>query len=86
MQTHPSTNPLGRVLDVIFGERLRGEDAERAREEGPPRAVRVAYDILHLGSVLSVVVLFLWSRGWLPFVDSRGESIWFWHEIGRAHV
>jgi hypothetical protein len=82
MPTHPSKNSLSRVLDVIFGARLQGEDAERARAERPPRSVRAAYDILHLGSFLSVVVLFLWSHGWLPFVESQGESIWFWYAFG----
>ena len=82
MPTHPSTNLFGRVLDVIFGARLDGEDDERARADGPPRAVRVVYDILHLASALSVLVLLLWTQGWLPFVGSRGESIWFWHALG----
>ena len=69
-------NMLDRVLDIIFGKKLEGEDADRARVAGPPQWMRTAYLFLHTGSILVALVLLIWSWGWIPFNDSPIDSIW----------
>ena len=69
-------------MDLIFGKRLEGEAAERARAEAPPPWAQNVYSVLLLASVLAVTGVFLWGQGWLPFTDSRISRDWFWLAFG----
>ena len=76
MPPAPATNLPGRVLDVIFGKKLEGEDAERALAERPPKWACTVYGALLWASFLVAFALLAWDWGWIPFVDSRIDTIW----------
>ena len=82
MATHPPTNLAGRFLDVVFGKKLEGEEAARARGEGLPSWARRIYGVLLWSSFLGAVALFMWSKGWLPFVDTKIDSVWALAALG----
>ena len=77
-------NLLDRVLDVIFGKKLEGEDAERPKLDGPPQWMRTVYLFLHTGSILVALILVIWSWGWIPFNDSPIDSIWGLAALGAG--
>ncbi|MBF0664188.1 MAG: hypothetical protein IR159_01355 [Brevundimonas sp.] len=86
MATHPPTNLASRFLDVVFGKKLEGEEAALARGEGLPQWVRQGRHVLIWSTVLGFIATFLWSRGWLPFVDTRIDSIWPVAAVGLSAV
>lgn len=71
-----------RALDWLFGKAGTPEDRALAEASRPPRAMQTAFDVLHLASACAVLVTFPWSYGWLPFVDSRIDSLWFSLALG----
>ena len=75
-------SPLTRVLDFLFGKSLTPEEKRRFEAARPPKAIESAYRVLYLASFLAVLTVFLWSYGWLPFVDSRLDRGWFWPVFG----
>lgn len=73
---------MTRVLDFLFGKSLTTEERRGFDESQPPKVIENVYRVLHLVSAAAVLVIFLWSYGWLPFVDSRLENRWFWPVFG----
>jgi hypothetical protein len=76
-------NLFGRVLDVVFGKKLEGEDDVRARAAAwAPQWARTAFLGLQTGSILVAFALLFWSWGWMPFTDSRIDSLWALAALG----
>ncbi|MDZ4111192.1 MAG: hypothetical protein U1E18_16530 [Brevundimonas sp.] len=75
---------LDRVLDVIFGKTLEGEDAERvrARAQHLPKWACTVYFALLWTTFLGATALFAWHWGWIPFLESRIDSIWALAALG----
>ena len=71
-----------RVLEAVFGKQGTPAEQALAKAARPPRNIRTAYAFLHGASACSVLALFLWSHAWLPFVESRISSMWFWSAFG----
>ncbi len=69
---------IDQVLDAVFGKVGTPEEQALAKAARPPRNIQTAYDILHAASFFSVLVLFLWSHAWLPFVETRIGGNWLW--------
>lgn len=84
MPPTPAKNLLDRVLDVVFGKKLEGEEAERARALAArlPRWASTIYFFLLWASVLLAGALLAWHWGWIPFLDSRIDSIWSVAAVG----
>src|SRR5690606_978347 len=61
-------------------------EAALARGEGLPQWVRQGRHVLIWSTVLGFIATFLWSRGWLPFVDTRIDSIWPVAAVGLSAV
>ena len=76
-----ANNLFGRVLDIVFGKKLEVED-ERARAAWAPQWARTVLLILQTGSILVAFTLLFWSWGWIPFTDSRVDSIWALAALG----
>ncbi len=76
MPPDPAKNLLDRFLDVVFGKKLEGYDADRARAEWAPQWARTGYFVLSGASIFLAFAILAWSWGWLPFMDSRVDSIW----------
>ena len=77
-------NLLDRVLDIIFGKKLEGEDAEllRARAQHLPKWASTVYLALLWTTFLGATALLAWHWGWIPFLESRIESIWSLAALG----
>ena len=82
MTPSPSPSITSRVLDIVFGKRGTPEEQALAIAARPPRKVQIPYEILLLLSVCLVLITFLWSYGWLPFVESRISNIWLLLALG----
>jgi len=82
MTPSPTPSITSRVLDIVFGKHGTPEEQELAKAARPPRNVQMPYDILHVFSVCLMLVMFLWSYGWLPFVESRISNTWFLLALG----
>lgn len=69
-------------LDFVFGKRRTPEEQALAKAALPPRNIRRIYDLMHLLSAASVLIVFLWTFGWLPLGESRLDRGWFWPVFG----
>lgn len=82
MTPSPSPSIASRVLDIVFGKKLEGEEAERALAERPPQWASTVYLVLSGALVFLAFALLAWSSGWIPFIESRIDSIWAGAALG----
>lgn len=66
MSPAPAKNLLSRVPDIVFGKRLEGTAAERARAERPPQWVRRIIGGLYIAWFLLFILWELGKLGWFP--------------------
>lgn len=59
------------MLDAMFGRRFTPEELVFAKAAEPPEYMRRIYHVIMIGSVCALVVILLWSWGWLSFLNSR---------------
>lgn len=70
------------VLNLVFGKQGTPEERALAMASRPPRVMRIIFGILAVAALCSMLVTYLWSHGWLPFVDSQISDLWWFSAIG----
>ena len=66
MSPAPAKNLPSRVLDIVFGKKLEGRAAERARAERPPQCVERIIGALYLAWFLLFILWGIGKLGWVP--------------------
>ena len=75
-------NLLDRFLDIVFGKKVEGNDADRALAAGLPQWASTVYLVLSGASIFLAFALLAWSWGWIPSMDSRVDSLWAGAALG----
>lgn len=78
MTEAPRDGVKDRILDAIFGSRGTPVERELFEAARPPKVVLLVITVFFFASVLWMVLTFLASHGWLPFVPriARQWSTW----------